>query len=64
MAAKRAKGLIFTGSEGTMEIGGRRVTVSRVPRETGPGLTIDTFTEAMQKQIRGRVREEVSACAS
>jgi hypothetical protein len=27
------------------------VTVTRVPRETAPGLFIGSFTEAMQKQI-------------
>ena len=48
---EESEGLIFTGSGGTMEIGGNAVTVSRVPRETAPGYTINTFTEAMQKQI-------------
>jgi predicted dehydrogenase len=42
--------LVFTGSEGTMEIDWGAVTVNRVPREKEPGYTIDTFTEAMQKQ--------------
>ena len=48
---EESEGLIFTGSEGTIEIGGNAVTVSRVPRQKAPGYTIDTFTEAMQKQI-------------
>jgi predicted dehydrogenase len=48
---EESEGLIFTGSEGTMEIGWNGVTVSRAPREREPGYTIDTFTEAMQKQI-------------
>jgi predicted dehydrogenase len=48
---EESEGLIFTGSEGTMEIGGNAVTVSRVPRQKAPGYTIDTFTEATQKQI-------------
>ena len=46
-----SEGLVFTGSEGTMEIGGDGVTVTRVPRETDPGYTITTFPEAMQKTI-------------
>ena len=46
-----SEGLVFTGSEGTMEIGGDGVTVTRVPRETAPGYTITTFPEAMQKTI-------------
>ena len=50
---EESEGLIFTGSEGTLEIGGNGVTVSRVPREKAPGLMIGTFTEAMQKQIQG-----------
>ena len=51
------EGLIFTGSEGTMEIAGNSVTVSRVPLEKEPGLMIGTFTDAMQAKIR----EEYSA---
>ncbi|MGB6724950.1 MAG: Gfo/Idh/MocA family oxidoreductase [Terracidiphilus sp.] len=47
-----SEGLVFTGSEGTMEIGGDGVSVNRVPRETEPGLTIGTFTEAMQKKMQ------------
>jgi predicted dehydrogenase len=46
-----SEGLIFTGSEGTMEIAGRSVTVTRVPRETDTGVTVETFPLAMQKQI-------------
>lgn len=48
---EESEGLIFTGSEGTMEIGGNSLTLSRTPREKEPGLTLNTFTEAMQKQI-------------
>ena len=57
------EGFVFSGSEGTMEIGGGGVTVNRVPRETEPGLTIGTFPEAMQKQIHGDVSGEVSDAA-
>ncbi len=45
------EGLIFTGSEGTMEIAGNSVIVSRTPLEKGPGLFVGSFTEAMQKKI-------------
>jgi predicted dehydrogenase len=48
---EESEGLIFTGSEGTMEIAGNSVSVNRVPREKAPGYTVDTFTEATQKQI-------------
>lgn len=43
--------LVFTGSEGTLEIGWSGLSINRVAREKDPGLTIGTFTEAMQKQI-------------
>jgi predicted dehydrogenase len=49
---EESEGFLFTGSEGTMEIGGNSVSVNRVPRETEPGLTVDTFPLAMQKAIK------------
>ncbi len=52
------EGLIFTGSEGTMEIGGNGVTVNHVPRETGPGMSIGTFTDAMQKELTAAYNEK------
>jgi len=55
---EESEGLIFTGSEGTMEIAGNSVSVSRVPRQKEPGLTIDTFTEATQKQILSDYRKK------
>lgn len=48
---EESEGLIFTGSEGTMEIAGNAVIVSRVPRPKAPGYVINTYTEAMQKRI-------------
>ena len=48
---EESEGLIFTGSEGTMEIAGNSVIVSRTPLEKAPGYMIGTFTEAMQKKI-------------
>jgi len=55
---EESEGLIFTGSEGTMEIGGGWVSVNRVPRETEPGLTVDTFPLAMQKAIEQDYRKK------
>jgi predicted dehydrogenase len=55
---EESEGLIFTGSEGTMEIGGDGVTVSRVPREKDPGLTVDTFPEVMQATIEAEHRKK------
>jgi len=56
-----SEGLLFTGSEGTLEIGGNGVTVTRVPRERGPGYTVGTFTEAMQKEIIAAYNEKYPA---
>jgi hypothetical protein len=52
------EGLIFTGSEGTMEIAGNSVIVSRTPLEKQPGLMISTFTKAMQAQILEEYRQK------
>jgi predicted dehydrogenase len=49
---EESEGLLFTGSEGTMEIGGNSVSVNRVPREKEPGLTVESFPLAMQKAIK------------
>ena len=48
---EESESLVFTGSDGTMEIGGSGLTLTRVPRETAPGYTVYTFPEAMQKQF-------------
>ena len=48
---QESESLVFTGDEGTMEIGWTWVSVNRVPREKEPGLTIETFPRAMQRQI-------------
>src|SRR6202140_918841 len=49
---EESEGLVFSGSEGTMEIDGNKVIVSRTPLEKAPGLMIGTFTDAMQTRIR------------
>jgi predicted dehydrogenase len=48
---QESESLVFTGDEGSMEIGWTWVSVNRVPREKEPGLTIDTFPRAMQREI-------------
>jgi predicted dehydrogenase len=48
---EESESLVFTGDEGSMEIGWTWVSVNRVPREKEPGLTINTFPKAMQAQI-------------
>jgi hypothetical protein len=55
---EESEGLIFTGSEGTMEIAGNSVSVSRTPRQKEPGYTVGTFTEAMQKRFLEEYRQK------
>ncbi len=55
---EESEGLIFTGSEGIMEIAGNTVSVSRTPLEKEPGYTVGTFTNEMQKQFISRYREK------
>ena len=58
---EESDGLTFTGSEGTMEIGGNAVSVSRTPREKEPGYMIGSFTEATQKQYVDEYRKKYPA---
>jgi predicted dehydrogenase len=53
-----SEGLIFTGSEGTMTIGGDGVSLSRVPRGKEPGYTIGSFADAMQKEFLAAYRKK------
>lgn len=53
-----SEGLIFTGSEGTLTIGGNAVSVSRAPREKEPGHNVRSFAEAMQKQFLAAYRKK------
>ena len=50
---EESEGLIFTGSEGNLEIVNNSLTVSRTPRERGPGYSVGSFTNAMQKSLVG-----------
>ncbi len=52
------EGLTFTGSEGTLEIGWDGLTLSRVPREKAPGLSIGSFADAMQQEILAAYRKK------
>ena len=55
---EESESLVFTGDEGTMEIGWAWVSVNRVPREKEPGLTLDTFPKAMQAKIEAEYRKK------
>jgi predicted dehydrogenase len=48
---EESEGLVFTGSEGTLEIDGKSVIINHVPQQKAPGYVIGTYTEAMQKQL-------------
>jgi Predicted dehydrogenases and related proteins len=43
-------GFRFTGSEGVMTTGMSSLTISKKPRETEPGYTIDTFPKEVREQ--------------
>jgi predicted dehydrogenase len=55
---EESEGLTFTGSEGTMEINGNAVILSRVPRPKAPGYMINSFTFEMQKEILAHYHKE------
>ena len=55
---EESEGLIFSGSEGTMEIGNKGLTINHSPREKGPGLEIRTYSEAMQKQLTDQYKKK------
>ncbi|HEY1339467.1 MAG TPA: Gfo/Idh/MocA family oxidoreductase [Bryobacteraceae bacterium] len=51
-------GFRFIGSEGILGIEGNSVTLARVPRETEPGYTIDTFPKTLQDVYLKQYREK------
>ncbi len=55
---EESEGLIFTGSEGTMEIAGNTVSIGRTPLQKEPGYIVGTYTELMQKQILASYRQK------
>lgn len=50
-SASESFGIRFVGSEGVMNASMAAVTLSRTPRETEPGFTINTFAENTQKEF-------------
>jgi predicted dehydrogenase len=55
--AGETSGFRFVGSEGIMKID-RGVTLSKTPRETEPGYTVETFAEATQKKFLEEYRKQ------
>jgi hypothetical protein len=60
---EESEGFLFTGSEGTMEVTGQTVTITRAPREKEPGYTVSTFTNEMQHKTIQQYREKYPATA-
>jgi predicted dehydrogenase len=58
--AGESSGFRFVGSEGIMAVG-TGVTVSKTPRESEPGYTIDTFPKAVQQEFLKNYREKYPA---
>src|SRR5215469_8251895 len=58
---EESEGFLFTGSEGTMEIAGQTVTVTRAPREKEPGYGVGTFTNEMQQRTIELYRKKYPA---
>ncbi|WP_446744109.1 Gfo/Idh/MocA family protein [Silvibacterium acidisoli] len=48
---EEGEGFTFSGDEGTLQIAGDAVIVSRVPQSKDPGLVIGTYTNAMQEKL-------------
>jgi hypothetical protein len=55
--AGESSGFRFVGGEGILTIG-NGVTVSKHPRETEPGYTIDTFSKAEQERYMKKYRDQ------
>ena len=55
---EESEGLVFAGSEGTMEISSKGVKVDRAPREKGPGKSLESFTEAMQARLESAYKQK------
>ena len=55
---EEAESFLFTGSEGTLEINNLGLTVHRAPMSKAPGMTINTFSEAMQKDYLHKYEQQ------
>ena len=60
--AGETSGFRFVGSEGIMTMG-NGVTVSKTPRESEPGYTIETFPKEIQKEFLKKYREKYPVTA-
>jgi predicted dehydrogenase len=58
------EGFIFTGSEGTLQIGGGAVTVSRAPHQPVPDYNIDSWANATQQKFLSEFQKKYPAARS
>ena len=56
--SREAFGLRFVGSEGTMNVSMSELTLSRVPRETQPGVMMGSFAKATQEEYMREYRKK------
>jgi len=55
------EGFIFTGSEGTLQIGGGAVTVTRAPRQPVPDYDINSWANATQQKFLNEFHQKYPA---
>ena len=58
------EGFIFTGSEGTLQIGGGAVTVSRASHQPVPDYNIDSWANATQQKFLSEFQKKYPAAHS
>lgn len=51
-------GMRFVGTEGMLELSGKAVVLSKLPDETEPGTSIETFSAAMQEEFLKEYRKK------
>lgn len=56
--APESEGFVFTGSEGTLQIGGEGVTLTRAPREPTPDYNISSWANATQERFLAEFRKK------
>jgi len=53
-----SEGFVFSGSEGSLQIGWDGITLTRVPREKEPGYTVGTFANATREKFLEAYRKK------
>jgi len=55
------EGFVFTGSEGTLQIGGGAVTVTRAPRQKAPDYNIESWANSTQEKFLSEFHKKYPA---